>query len=224
MNNDEKFENLLRYSVGLASEELVEEYDTDEKTEFSEQHRKKMDSFFEKVKRNERKKRLIIYSKRAAMFLVIILSVASISVMSVRAWRVKFLNFVMQITETNTEIKYEDNKNHETYASDEISLNYIPDGFKLTDKRATENSLMLNFEKDDYFFRLRIKKDQSIKNIDTENSEWERIKINENEGFFNYKNEEITINWSDSDFSYTYSLMGNLDKESMIKIAQNIEK
>lgn len=224
MNNDEKFENLLRYSVGLASEELVEEYDTDEKTEFSEQYRKKMDSFFEKVKRNERKKRLIVYSKRAAMFLVIILSVASISVMSVRAWRVKFLNFVMQITETNTEIKYEDNKNHETYASDEISLNYMPDGFKLTDKRATENSLMLNFEKDDYFFRLRIKKDQSIKNIDTENSEWERIKINENEGFFNYKNEEITINWSDSDFSYTYSLMGNLDKESMIKIARNIEK
>lgn len=98
-------------------------------------------------------------------------------------------------------------------------LNYIPDGFVLTD-----NEYIEHVEYADGNMKFTVTK-HSLKGqigFDTEEYPSEEIMINGIKGVY-YRADEDYAGIIFNNDRYTYSVDGNIDKEELVKIAQNIE-
>lgn len=215
---DDILDSLIKTSANaLADEDLYDaEYD---EFEFSKEHQKKMNALFrnerKKYKKNTDEKSMRKMLAVAAVLIVIL----SISVMSVSAWRVKILNFVLNISQTNSDIDF-DGKGSNSYNSDGINFKYIPEGFVLTQKDGSAG-LYLKFENDTYYFDFEMGDVTENISIDTESANIEKISINAQEAIYSENDNHNILVWHDEKF--TYRMIGNLDRSSMLKIAENIE-
>ncbi len=215
---DDILDSLIKTSANaLADEDLYDaEYD---EFEFSKEHQKKMNALFrnerKKCKKNTDEKSMRKMLAVAAVLIVIL----SISVMSVSAWRVKILNFVLNISQTNSDIDF-DGKGNNSYNSDGINFKYIPEGFVLTQKDGSAG-LYLKFENDTYYFDFEMGDVTENISIDTESANIEKISINAQEAIYSENDNHNILVWHDEKF--TYRMIGNLDRSSMLKIAENIE-
>jgi len=223
VTTDKDFDDLLYYAVPLAAKELMDEMELPEKEpEFSKEHDAKMQKLF----RRERNKLLInkisVYSKRVAIVLFITLVVAGLSLLSVEAWRIKVLNFVMEIKQTHSEINLSEEKTGDTYNSDQVSFEYIPKGFKLENSDLKENRIYLLFKNDDQFFEFIMIRADGQMGIDTEQAQVKKININGNEAIYSTNNNINVLLWHDS--NYVYSLEGNIIENELVNIAKNIKK
>lgn len=213
------FDSLIQTSANALADEAL--YDTEcEEFEFSQEHQKKMNALFrgeqKKYKKVQMKKSMRKISAVAAVFIVIL----SIFVMSVSAWRVKILNFVLNISQTDSDIDF-DGDGNDSYDSDGINLGYIPKDFVLT-KKDTDNGLYLKFEKDTYYFSFKMNTVTANMGIDTENADMEKISINGHEGIYSENDNHNILVWYDEEFAY--SIVGNSEKSDIVKIAENIKK
>ena len=218
------FEDLLRYATQEASRELAEEMPEIENVEFSARHNLMMKKLINTHRRKERLKSVRVIARRVAAVAAIFVIIAGVSVASVQAWRVRFLNFVMSFNSNNTEIRYEENQtNSDLYTIGDIIIEYIPDGFNLTGSNNADDYISLEFTNGDNYFDIcarNINSNTAI-NLDTENSTASKIKINGMEALLVEKGGEVSLNWRTNNHSIT--LTGNLSKDEIIKIAENLK-
>ena len=105
-------------------------------------------------------------------------------------------------------ISGEDNRN-------DIEVKYIPQGFEEKGSRIMTNVVLLNYKKDDLYFRINVNAANDVV-IDNTN-----IKINDYDGLYSDENGVKSVVWSDNE--RTYSVTGNIEKEEIIKIAEGIK-
>ena len=144
----------------------------------------------------------------------------SAAIYSVEAWRVKFLNFVFDSTAPDTEIKFTDTKQNSFY-NDVVELRYIPAGFELEESEVSKRHVFLKFVYNDQSFLLKRNNIASNSAVNTEEGTVENITINNYEGIYIEKEDDNILIWHDG--VYTYRLAGNIEKEELIKIAENIK-
>ncbi len=214
----EAFDILLSCAAERAGEELLEELETGEPVEFSQRHQKEMEKLFKQM---EEHRPLSFYVKRIAAAFVILAVITGTSVMCVEAWRTKFMNFFTKTSQTNTEVRYGEHalKNN-TYSTELVTLKYIPEGMRLEEEILREKQNLLAFVDEEKYFRLRITITDTISNVDTENKNTETIFINGTEAYLQMVEEEYALKWSTEKKAYT--LTGNLSKETLLRIADNI--
>lgn len=218
---DKLLDDLISHAAPIAIKEMVNEMDEPEPVEFSKEHEAKMKQLFKKERNRLRYKKILRHSKRVAIFIIILITVITVSIFSVEAWRIKVLNFIINMQQTHSEIDF--NKEivqGDSYISDEISFEYIPNGFKLQSNNYEENMLFLRFTNKEQYFRFSTATIEGNMGIDTENGDVKRVIINENEGIYSTNNNINILVWHDNDLSYT--LFGNIKEIEMIKIAENI--
>ena len=215
---EEMFDVMLRYAAEQAGEEFADEQPADEPVEFSQRHQKEMEKLFKQM---EEHRPPVFYAKRIAAAFVILAVIAVTSVMSVDAWRAKLLNFFFKPSETNTEVRYEEGASKgNTYSTDMVTLNYIPVGMQITEERKGKKDVALIISKGEDFFKLRVARVESISFVDTEDKTTEKVSVNGAEAYLRSANEEHVLKWYLDEKAYT--LTGNLDKETLLKIAENI--
>ncbi len=191
-----------------------------EEIEFSERHEKIMQQLFQKERKKARKKKWISYTKRAACFLLALVVISGITIFSVDAWRVKFLNFVLEGGEPNS--NYNFNEGGNAYSDGEITLGYLPEGFELVENVSSRENISLTFAKGDWYFTFKVSSIDINSSIDTEDGNTERITINGNEAIFTTNPNINAVIWHDD--KYSYRVLGNITKEELIQIAKNVEK
>lgn len=214
-------DELIKYAVEEAAKELIEEVPEPEEVEFSKEHEEKMKELF---KQYSKKKKASVSGniKRMSVIAAVLIAMMGISIASVQAWRVRFMNFVMHITDTNTEIRYaEPEESGDTYQTEDVKLGYIPSGFTLSESRDGGEKLYLKFANGEQAFVLRIRIGDSIMNVDTEDADSKKIKVGEKEIFLTEKDDNYTLSWSQKE--KTYMLNGNMHEEELLKIAEKIE-
>ncbi len=215
---EEMFDVMLRYAAEQAGEEFADEQPADEPVEFSQRHQKEMEKLFKQM---EEHRPPVFYAKRIAAAFVILAVIAVTSVMSVDAWRAKLLNFFIKPSETNTEVRYEEDAPTDGIEfSEMVTLDYIPVGMQITEERKGKKDVALLFSKGEEFFKLRVSKTVSVSYIDTEDKTTEKISLNGTEAYLLTTEKEYVLKWNRENKAYT--LIGNLDKETLLKIAENI--
>ena len=162
------------------------------------------------------------YLKRASTIVAVFIIISGISIASVQAWRIRFLNFIMHITESNTELRYKENDTESnSYSADDVNLEYVPNGFNLSESRNSSGKIYLRFENKNLTFSLYIRQLDSTLNVDTENADAKVIKLNGKDAFITEKGDIISIIWNSE--TKSFALSGNLSEEEIIKIAENIK-
>lgn len=214
-------DDLIKYAVNEAAKEMAEEMPEPKKVEFSKEHEEKMKKLF---KQYSKKKKASFRGniKKVIIIAAVLTAMLGVSLVSVQAWRVRFINFVMHITDTNTEIRYaEPEESGDTYQTEDVKLGYIPSGFTLSESRGGREKLYLKFANEEQAFALRIRIGDSIMNVDTEDADTRKIKVGDKEIFLTEKDDNYTLSWSQSEKAYT--LNGNMPEEELLKIAEKIE-
>lgn len=227
MNNDDKtldkiFDLLVGEAAVIANERIAEKtLLPEEKIEFSKEHEEKMQKLFKIERRKIMHKTILKHSIRAAGFLLILFAVSIISIFSVSAWRVKFLNFVFDSKKPNTEFQFGDTKGN-TYSNDEMAFEYIPDGFELVKSVSNEFSIYLKFKNNDLYFTFSLNDIEGKLSIDTENGTVEKLTINRQEAVYTENKNINALIWHNDEFAFT--IIGNIPKEEIIKIAEKYRK
>ncbi len=223
---DKTLDAMLQVAVSDSEDKMVDDLlkgFEGESHEFSEKHINDMQILFKKEQRSQFYRRIQTYSKRAAVIFIAVILISAISISSVSAWRIKFMNFIIEMTRYDTDINFDDNDSKtDTYKFEEITLEYIPEGFKLERSEVRENHLNLTFEKNQEFFNFRTRDIGGSLSIDTENADVKKLMINGSYALYSENNNNSILVWHDDETAYI--LTGNISQNELIKIAEKINK
>ena len=217
---EKMFDNVLDSALAKMAAEPDPELPDDEPVEFSEEHKNKIEQIFNRAKKRERKLMFRNNVKRAAICAVVLILLLGITAMSVGAVRNRILNFIHNIEETNAKIGISNELTEETYSDENITLNYIPYGFSLEKKQIK----FYKFSSEMQYYTIHIiniSDSSGNDTIDTEKAEIERMMINENDCYYIENSNGKTIIISNGEKICT--IQGDIEKDEIIKIAQNLE-
>ncbi len=224
MNEQERLESMLdeimKDAASAAAEDLGNQIpEPDEDVTFSAEHEAAMHKLFMAERKRLRRKKWVSYSKRAACIILVLAILSGITVFSVEAWRVKFLNFVFHTEEPNTDYNFSEPGT--MFQNDEITLGYIPEGFELQKNANSDDAIKMMFSNGDNYFMFSVNKDDVDSSIDTENGMVEKIKINGYEGVYTSNKNINAVIWYNND--YVFRITGDISKAELVHIAENIK-
>lgn len=202
--------------------DILKNLDDNEHIEFSKEHELSMKKIFRNQRRKILLKELYFYSKRIAVFFLVVIVISGVSIFSVSAWRIRFLNFVIDMKQTHTEINFSEDGGNDTYTSDEISFGYFPDGYKLEERDIGEKDIYLRFRNGENYFSFSIDRIAGLTfGIDTEGANVKRLTINGGEAIYSAKANANILVWHDDD--YVYHIIGNIEEKEAVLIAENMK-
>lgn len=220
---DEAFEMLLTEAAIEADEHLGAELaEPNEEIVFSEEHGLKMKRMFRRERYKRRAKTASKWAARCACVAVAVTIAAGINGYGiVGAWKARFINFVYNRNEVNSRYSFEDGEMPEESAFSEFFLEYIPEGFEKTEYNQDDYSLFVKYENQEKYFYYNIEQATGLGGIDTEDAIVEDIEINGFKGIISVKEEGQILFWTDS--TYNYEVIGNVGKDELMKIGENIK-
>ena len=157
-------------------------------------------------------------SKKTVRFIIIaavLLALATTAIASPA-----FRQFTLKDFSNHSEYRVGDIKNAKAVSS--LKLNYIPDKFKMVDKYESVNLFLFSYKNGEQIFDVEKSYLRSTIGFDTENSVKEELQINGADAAY-YRTAD---NWGTVIFNngeYIYYIGGNISKEELVKIAQNVE-
>lgn len=217
-------DELLRAAFTLVGEsEEFQEADV----KFSAEHEAKMQKLFQTEKRRQRAERFRTYASRAAVLAAAVVLVGGVSV---EAWRVKVINFVLDTTDKYTEIKFAEEKpageNVTSYSVGDITIGYIPEGYHVSYESSNpKGDVVLEFtneEARDIIFFERVKATTTLTyRIDTEDAEITEFDENGYHVIKSVKDRVQILTWYNSEYIYTVTCEAGEDE--LIQVAKNIK-
>lgn len=224
----EEYENSL---MSLAVSEMLEKMGKELEEEYKNMEDIPPDpeagkKFYKAIDREYKKGRRRAFGKKAAKFgryavtvCAAVIVAVSISVVSVDALRVKFLDWLANIRPTHT--TYNDYSHlNDMYFPEHIPSGYSLQSFSHEGALTTENFTNL----EDNHIMLTICPEDYVYNADNENTDNEVIKINDSVGIYFVKDDCITLIWNKEGNNYTISTNDfSISKDEIVKIAQSIK-
>lgn len=219
---NDAFDILLDQAAERAAEHLGQSLpDSEEPVEFSAEHEEKMRRLFKQERTKRRRKSIMKYAKIAACLIGVLIVGAGITISSVDAWRVKFMNYIFESEQPNTDINFSEQEGTE-YKDEEITLGYVPSGFRLMEKDGSRQDLILFFTKEEQYFYISLNIVDTSFSMDTEDGSAEKTTINGYEAAYTSNHNVNTLMWHNGE--YVFTVYGNLPKAEIFKIAEKIEK
>jgi uncharacterized lipoprotein YehR (DUF1307 family) len=176
----------------------------------------KLDERFNKIKDGVKKQtsfKKIIVAVIAATLAFALLACASV------AYKEEIKDFFIEIFDNHSKLT---DKNVTDVVLSNVSVSYIPSGFIESNKKIDSVSVMYEWKKDSasIFFRARAQ-GNTILNIDTENSSYTTIQINDMVIHRTEKYDQIDARWTDGEIVYILTSSG-LEWEEMVRIIEGV--
>ena len=221
---DNTFEKALDLMIDDALNQIIENDTTplppSEEITFSPRHEEQMEKLFSKLRRDSFINKAVKYGKRAACICLVAFIAAAISIVSVDAWRSKFIRIDYEENAPNSDFFFLDSPSG--YNDEHISLAYLPQGVELVKEIVSEKVFILHFAKDDLYLQISISDLNMQFNTDTENATVEQITIQGYDAIGIYKADLNQVIWSDNEKAF--HVAGNLPREEIEKIAKGCKK
>ena len=234
----EKINELFFYNIGYENindtfdktESLLEEY-KDIKVP------KSLDEWFDnyqnklrrKEKKEKRRKTIIRISKQVAMIILIASIAVSLATISVEAFRIKFFNMIVETTEKFSTITHQEKEQldiQEELPKEWIDYYYptfLPEGYFLVSAKELNDTKHMIFENElnnEVIFRQSSLSSQT--QVDSENGKVIEVDVNGNKGVIIEKKELTILSWNNNEIGF--SIHGEIDKTTILEIANNIKK
>ncbi len=189
---------------------------------------RQLDAQLRKPKVYARKRRIWQTLNKVAIAMLIVLVILGATVMTVEAFRVRALNFLMDIQQEYTSFQLRDSSVleggsatidwHQSYIP-----TYIPDGYEIYTARKDERSRVIEFQNPQGESITYMELMQGSKpHLDTENaSDLQAVSINGFEGTLVAKKSLVTLIWVMNDRMFI--IRGQIDKNTAIKIAEGVK-
>ena len=224
----EEYENSV---MSLAVSEMLEKFGKELEEEYKNMedippNPEASEKFYKALDKEYRKGQIRSFGKKAARFgryaitvCAAVIVVFSISVVSVDALRIKFLDWLTNVHSTHTTY------NDYNRINDIIFPGYIPQDYLLQSLNyegvlTTETFSNLN----ENYITITISPFNYVFNADNEKTYSEEVEINDTIGIYSIKDNCITLIWNIGDNNYTITTNDSaLDQETIIKIAQSIK-
>lgn len=103
-----------------------------------------------------------------------------------------------------------------------MKINYIPNGFSITDEYKSKYVYSVTYSNEQEHFSVDKHAINTYVNFDTEKYDCENISINGIDGLF-YVTENSQKGIIFNDANYIFVVSGNIDKNELINIAQNVK-
>lgn len=214
---ENQIEELLKRGASLAAEEMGNEAQEDT-IEFSEKHKSDMEKIFVRERRKLRIKRGLTYTARIAAVLVIVAAMSGLAIFRVDALRIWIWNVFTRTEPTNTEVRFNEG---ETYWAGNISLGYIPEGFEISREKIADDTTFLKLKNGEDFFDIFIRDSYYDLSLDTEDAGVTTVNLNGREALYSEKDgTKILAGYLEDK---NICLTGNINKNTLYKIYQNIE-
>lgn len=181
-----------------------------------------------KERKERRRKRLVRISKRVVVAVLIIGIGLSAVTFGVEAFRIKFFNIVLETKQRFGLVSYEETVNENQTQEVPKDWNgyypfFLPEGYYLLDyEQGTGISRLTYIDGKGIILELFQGTMGLTSQIDTENATVIEVEINGNIGVLSEKEDEVIIGWSEKHTSFL--LRGNLDKSTLLQVAESIEQ
>ena len=189
---------------------------------------KRMQKLIKEQRRTPKTNKILRYMKQtvAAVLAVAILSFGGL--MTVEAYREKVIEIVVHVFHELTDYRFaSDSSEANDIILPDVSFEFVPEGMDEVENRITANNRRLIIYEDNHgnFFEFTqrvVGSDGEYNTIlDTEDSAYEATIINGNEAYYNVKDGDCSIFWTED--SIIYNLFGNLDENELIEIATKLK-
>lgn len=197
---------------------------------FSNRFERKMKKMLHMEKRSPFQRKLNMYSKRAAVFILVLVLATVTTVMSASALRTQFFQMISNLYQKYSEIYFQPVQSQVSVSQPFVkyAMNYIPKGYSLVNSFSDED-LKINSLQFENSSKNRIGLNQeniATANFDvnTEGVKLEDIQINGNKAYY-YENKGMhTIIWHNNEYAFLLSadVTPSLDKNEIIKIAESV--
>lgn len=224
-------EEFLYYATPLVEKEILTQLPEEKSippVSFSPQHQKRMQQLFRAERRKVRCKAWRKYMSYIAMFILVLGIVTSVSVMSVDAWRLNVMNYIIDFNDNYVNIELKNAQENEfPVIFDEIEFYYLPAGFFVeTYMNDEDDNISIQFKDENepsIYLDFKIVQLPEKMILDKSYSIIEKIEVQGYEALL-LKNKidknNINLLWYDD--KRAYLILTNLDKKETIKIAQNL--
>lgn len=231
MGNEERFERLIELALDAqvessddplrAEEEL--RVDGIEPHTFSPAFERKMERLIRRQRRAawcEKHGRTV---KRIAASAALFVVVAGVTVLSVDAFRVPVMRFVLDLTGTHSEIVIDTEKTSISKEFDPYLPSYVPAGFTVGTVQEYEGEgISIEYvNEDEQFYGLRFDYVLSGASIDTEDAQIEEITIQGFPALVTEKKGRMMISCGIN--GHAYYVTGYISKEEAIKILESVQ-
>ena len=192
--------------------------------EFSDEHNRKIKDILKRAEREENKKKYRRKRLQAAACIILILSVSTLTVTRVEAFRLPLIRFFSEIREKSTKLNMQGENNFNlTKKFQEYEPQYIPSGFSVDEVNEGELSFFiryLNEDKDqEYFFYYF--NNLTTKTMDTEEANVVATEINGNKVYMIAKKDEVRVLMYKN--MHQLYLRGSIPLEEAYKILESIK-
>lgn len=224
----EEYENSV---MSLAVSEMLEKLGRELEEEYKDMedippNPEASDKFYKALDKEYRKGQIRSFGKKAARFgryaitvCAAVIVVFSISVVSVDALRIKFLDWLTNVHSTHTTY------NDIDHVKASVFPEYVPNGYALQFYNKDDNLITETYTNDNGdIISIIINTDNMVFNSDNESTDSELIEINDYIGVYTQKGNSKSIVWNDENASYIISSNdANISKDSIVKIAQSLK-
>jgi len=218
---DTILDNLIAEAVPIAAKNVADKMPEPEEHIFSEEYERKMAKLFAKERGKAQYKKVQKYLLRSAAAFLILVTAAAMTIYGVDAWRISFMNFIVDLRTDHTVIDFRKDFAGDTFETDELSLRFIPYGFMLESSFVSGNQLVVYFINEDLSFRVIVRDVDATMAIDTEDANVRRLQINGFQAFLRTNENNNILVWHDNINSFEMS--GNICEDDMTRIARKIE-
>lgn len=223
----EEYENSV---MSLAVSEMLEKFGKELEEEYKNMedippNPEASEKFYKALDKEYRKGQIRSFGKKAARFgryaitvCAAVIVVFSISVVSVDALRIKFLDWLTNVHSTHTSY------NDIDHVKSSVFPEYIPSGYLLQSYNKDENLITEVYTNDnDCILSIIINTDNIVFNSDNESTDSELIEIDEFIGIYTQREDSKSLVWNDEKASYIISSNDiAISKETIVKIAQSL--
>lgn len=223
------FDRLLEYAASRQLDALADAHPLErtDKHKFSPGFERKMQLIFA---REEKSKRLATFKIRvvqiAAAILIFIL-LSGITILSVEAWRVRVLNFIIETNEKYTSFMINDGSIDYSQFTDTETPgmhlpSYIPDGYTLESTEIVGSFYMVTYENEggDLIILQGLTSGSSV-GIDSEDAYHEQLFVNDELAYYYFKNDYSTLLFGYKENKFL--LGGLISMDEIIRMAESME-
>ncbi len=222
---DKIFDEMIKQALKNNADKIDEQYPSNQEFSqrytLSESFEKRMQRLFKQEKRKERLRRLRKNIIKIAAAALLCIAVSFVTVMSVDAFRVSFLNFISELKDTNTRIGISGNEGDDLYQRLAMPT-YLPDGFENVLLDTFESSYIAIYrDTDNNEIHLQQLAEGASAGIDSEDANHESLIVNEQKADYYEKQGEATLVYKNDE--KIFLLQAPLPKNEVLKIAESME-
>lgn len=217
---EQLLDHLIEYGGKQYIDDEIQKFDELPEMDIPKDFNDRMDKMFKDAYRKEVRKERFHLGKKIAAAAVIIIGIASVTAMNVKAFREPILNFIFRSSDKDnrTKINVSETNNNEN----QFQIDYIPDGYEpVKEQYLHENTqIIYEYQKNNSYLYITVQLNQKYDNYINQSDGYEKI-ITDNETFYILKDTQNTLLFYN--YNAIFKITCTESQSEMIKIAQNIK-